>query len=100
MDWIFPLVYFIGWFVCARIAYGVMLEEVTFGEPDSIDRFLSATLGMLISIFWPLIVPIAAIMWHPKPTAAQREREIEKQRDEIARQQRRIKNLEYELGIK
>jgi hypothetical protein len=55
---------------------------------------------MLISIFWPLIVPIAAIMWHPKPTAAQREREIEKQRDEIARQQRRIKNLEYELGIK
>jgi hypothetical protein len=100
MGWIITSGYFIGWFVCARIAYSVMLDEVTFGEPNSIDRFLSATLGMLISIFWPLIVPIAAITWHPKPTAAQREREMEKQRDEIALQQRKIRDLEYELGIK
>ena len=100
MSWIITAGYFIGWLVCARIAYRTMLEEVTYGTPDSVDRFLSGTLGALISIFWPLIVPIAIVMWSPRPTVAERERKIEEQRDEIARQQRRIENLEYELGIK
>jgi hypothetical protein len=83
----------------ARRIYNALREDEIMAPDDSFDAAMTASMSLLISIFWPLVIPVAVIMWHPKPTAAETREALYERETENRDLQRRIDQLERELGI-
>lgn len=83
--------------IAARFAYRPVRED--FGSDDATDRFMGAVVALIAGLFWPLALPVAIIMWHPKPTAAETEAALYEREMENRQLQRRIAELERELKI-
>jgi hypothetical protein len=76
--------------VAARRVYWYMLDD--FEAEDGLERAGLTLLAFVCGVLWPLALPMALIMWAPRPTS----REIEAEREQM---QSRINELERELGI-
>ncbi len=70
--------------------------DLCHGDPmlpdDQFDAVILAALSMMAGLFWPLALPIALVMWHPRKTPAEL-------REQIGTRDQRIAELERELGI-
>lgn len=76
-----------------RIAFRIMRSNDGFGGADDrIDLGFMGFFALFGGQVWPLVLPIAAIMWHPRKTPAEL-------KEENLRMQRRIAELERELGL-
>ena len=83
----------------ARRVYGVLREDEFTDSDDRFDEVMCATMSLFIGAVWPLAIPVAVIMWHPKPTAAETRAALTERETENRQLQRRIAELERELGI-
>jgi hypothetical protein len=83
----------------ARLIYGAMREDDIMAPEGRADEAMSAALALITSLLWPLAVPVALIMWHPKPTAAETRAALSERETENRKLQGRITELERELGI-
>jgi hypothetical protein len=83
----------------ARRIYGTMRESESMAPEDRMDAAMIGALSLTISILWPLAIPVALVMWHPKPTAAETRAALAERDDENRQLQRRIAELERELKI-
>jgi hypothetical protein len=89
--------YVLAMLITGRFAYRAVREDM--GSADPIDRFMGAAVSLFAGMLWPLALPVAIVMWHPKPTSAEVEAELAERRVENGKLQRRITELERELGI-
>jgi len=93
----------IGWLIlggylsaalyAARLAQAHLNESFGGTNDDATDRFMTAFMGLVGGMMWPLAIPILFVMKHPKKTAKDYEREA-------AEREAHIRDLERELGIK
>jgi hypothetical protein len=81
-----------------RLAYRAIREDSGGGAPP-IDAALDGAMALIVGLFWPLVLPVAVIMWHPKPTTAEISAALSEREMENRRLQRKITELERELGI-
>lgn len=88
--WIIAAVYIAGWVITARKASLHMLNEDHVDDAE--DRAMSRALGVLLGLVWPLIL-IGALVTGRLPKT---DRQL---RAEHTAQQKRITELERELGI-
>lgn len=86
---LFLLVYVVGYCVCAWIITGGLIDADPF-EPDTESRVLSAALGCLIAIAWPLAIPVYALAHRPTPGT--KSRELQDREARIARMERELLN--------
>ena len=102
MSWLILGIYVLGWLVTARIiAIGVIESEASkelaardrwrkrFGQPhaddnlpliDNEERIMSLTIGSLIALFWPAVLPVVGIaktLRSPSERIAEERRELE-----------------------
>lgn len=90
-SWIVLAVYVIGFSVCAYRIYPALLADLSYDE-GPIDKAVSALLALLISLFWPLALPVTLLILTAKPTDAERTRALDDREANIRR-------MERELGI-
>jgi hypothetical protein len=83
----------------ARRIYGAMREDDIMAPENRTDEIMTAALSLVTSILWPLAVPLALVLWHPKPTAAETRAALSERETENRKLQGRITELEHELGI-
>jgi hypothetical protein len=95
-DWIILAVYVIGWLLVYRKAYVVLAEDMaSIGLPlSTFDRAGSAALAMLVAVFWPVVV-VGYGVWRVFTPVLPSERAAE-----LDERERRIRELERDLGIK
>lgn len=74
----------------ARRVYWALRDH--FSDEGGLDLVMDGTMALLTGLLWPLILPVAVIMWRPRKTAAELQ-------EEIAEHDRRIAELEREAGI-
>ncbi len=91
ITWIVVACYTVATVLCGRVIFAVMRAEFMTLD-NRLEPVMIAVLGMLIGLFWPLALPTALIMWHPKKTPAEL-------REQIDARDQRIAELERELGI-
>jgi hypothetical protein len=94
-------VFVISGYTCAmllmgRIAYGAIRED---SGSHGIDAALDGMIAFFVGLLWPLVLPIAIVMWRPKPTTAEIRAALSERETENRDLQRRIDQLERELGI-
>jgi len=83
----------------ARRIYGALREDGIMAPDDRTDEIMNAFLSLITGLLWPLALPIAVIMWHPKPTAAETRAALTERETENRQLQQRIAELERELGV-
>jgi hypothetical protein len=89
--------YVLAMLITGRFVYRAMREDMA--PDDAVDGFMYAAVSLFAGMLWPFAIPVAIIMWHPKPTSAEVESELAERRLENGKLQRRINELERELGI-
>lgn len=77
--------------LAARKAYAAVRAS-NMAPEDNIEARLVGALMMFAGQFWPLALPIAAVLWRPRKTPDEVMEENQQMRDRIAA-------LERELGI-
>lgn len=77
--------------LAGRAAYATVRAS-DMAPGDNIEAGLVGALAMLVGQFWPLALPVAAVLWHPRRTP-------DEVLEENRRMQARITDLERELGI-
>jgi hypothetical protein len=83
----------------ARRISSALREDDIMAPDDRFDEVTNAVMSLFIGIFWPAAIPVALIMWHPKPTAAETRAALSERETENRKLQGRITELERELGI-
>lgn len=88
--WLLVIAYEVIAVLAARMAYPYLLEDA--GTDEAIERFLAAFMALMGGNFWPLVAPIALVLWRPRKTPEQLQAENEQMKRHIA-------DMERELGI-
>lgn len=95
--WLIVAGYALASLLAARVVLRALRESVP--DEDITDAVTSGLIALVCGLFWPLALPIALVLVHPKPTSAEvgaAEREHEAEKREL---RRRISELEREMGI-
>lgn len=84
--------YAIAWLVTARCVFYAMRAD-EYAPDDKMDAVLLGILSVFAGLLWPLALPVALVMWHPRKTPAEL-------REQLEARDRRIAELEREAGIR
>lgn len=80
----------------SRFVFAAMCRDDYFKPDGKGDMIMVGLLAFIAGLFWPLIIPVRLIIWHPRKTPDQ----ILAERDaKIAEQAAYIRKLEIENGI-
>ncbi len=93
ITWIVVAGYTVATLLCGRIVFAAMRADDTMAPEEGFEAVLLAALSMMTGLFWPLALPVALVMWHPRKTPAEL-------REQIDARDQRIAELERELGIR
>lgn len=81
----------------ARWAYSAMrayeISRSRYHEFDTEDAIANGVMALMAGVLWPVALVVAAVIYKPRKTP-------EELRDELAERDRRIRELEKELGIR
>lgn len=59
IGWLILLTWLIGWFVSwPRIAKW-LLDQNSYGEPDTEDKLFAAGIGFILALVWFLVAPVS-----------------------------------------
>jgi len=84
--------YAVAWLVTARLAFYAIRSDDTMAPDDGFEAVMMGLLSVIAGAFWPLALPVALVMWHPRKTPAELQ-------EQIRARDRRIAELEREAGI-
>lgn len=60
MNWIFIVIYILGYIAAWKAAFAFALNEISFGYIEAGDVVFSCIIATMVSIVWPIwLVPIA-----------------------------------------
>lgn len=99
MGWLIALAYVAGMVFTARKVAWWLLNDDVFDADDMADQTMLRLMGFLVGLFWPLAALVALITGR-LPKTDQQIRDLLTIRDaDIAVRDRRIAELERDLGI-
>ena len=91
--------YALAWLVSARIVFYVARQDEYLAPDDGMDYMLLAAMSVLTGLMWPLALPIALVVWHPRKTATELREAAATAEWERQKLATRIAELEREAGI-
>lgn len=85
--------YGVATLAAGRAAFYFIRADEFMAPDDGTETFLLGALAMITGLFWPLLLPLALVMWHPRKTPAELRERVQARDDRIA-------ELERELGMR